>query len=301
MHETLRCPNCEAELMLPASPDAPSVQCPRCRYVVDRSRSRSSTALTADGPGVPTAYAGEAVDLDDHLPRDLRALIRPDPLRGELLAVVAVAIVAIGVLSCALQAYVSLERGTLLASPLLRLPAEGPLNEWRHAWRSHERSAFIAGCIQAVALSLATVFFLGWLYQAAANLKLLQSVGASHTPAMAVVWYLIPFANLYRPYFIMQEIWRGSDPNAIGNSLAWLDVRPARLVCAWWFTLLAAGALALLGWYHDRSDTLIAKGTLAWCASHFALGLAGIQLIFIIVRITDRQRQRYARLYEEHS
>jgi hypothetical protein len=42
------------------------------------------------------------------------------------------------------------------------------------------------------------------------NLDALEAPGERMSPTMAVVWYFIPFANLYLPYRAVKQIWKGT-------------------------------------------------------------------------------------------
>jgi hypothetical protein len=42
------------------------------------------------------------------------------------------------------------------------------------------------------------------------NLNVLEAPGERMSPTMAVVWYFIPFANLYLPYKAVKQIWKGT-------------------------------------------------------------------------------------------
>src|ERR1051325_3280842 len=235
MQETLRCPGCQAELTLTAS-DARSGQCPRCRSVLDLTPAAGNTALTAASP-LPTArYLHTKADLDDDMPDDLRTLVRPDPLTGEWRAILAAFVLTFSVFSYGLQAYHAYERGRWLRQEqhvLFHAPAPFP-------------DTGLAAVVHEAVYWPAMICFLVWLYQASRNLKLLQSAGMSHTPAAAVVSFFVPFMNLYRPYFIMQEIWRGSDARAAGSSLAWLDAPRAGAIRFWWLFFLAAHLIGFI-------------------------------------------------------
>lgn len=50
--------------------------------------------------------------------------------------------------------------------------------------------------------------FLLWIYRVSENLHALSREPLTFTPGWAVGWFFIPFANLYKPYRVMREIWR---------------------------------------------------------------------------------------------
>ncbi|MBI15650.1 MAG: hypothetical protein CL782_05325 [Chloroflexi bacterium] len=57
------------------------------------------------------------------------------------------------------------------------------------------------------------ITFLRWIYQASSNLNALGYVSQRFSPAWAVGWWFIPFMHLFRPYQVMNEIWKSSHPN----------------------------------------------------------------------------------------
>ena len=56
------------------------------------------------------------------------------------------------------------------------------------------------------------VAFLMWIYRTARNLAPLESWGQRFSPAWVVGWWFVPIMGFFRPYQVMAEIWRGSDP-----------------------------------------------------------------------------------------
>ncbi|KTE31910.1 MULTISPECIES: DUF4328 domain-containing protein [unclassified Sphingopyxis] len=55
-----------------------------------------------------------------------------------------------------------------------------------------------------------SVIFCMWTYRAAANIKAAGVLGLTFTPAWAVGWHFVPFANFFRPYQAMRQIWNSS-------------------------------------------------------------------------------------------
>jgi len=313
MYETLRCPDCKAELALPALAKGQTVQCPRCRHTVDPARPLS-TALKTHAPAASPAL-GDGAPLDDHLPADLRTLLRPDPLHGEWLSHVAKALLAVSVLSFLLQigamcslvqlSALEMERESKLLTnvvvadfkdDLVRLRAELELGH--AAWKPIERFANLCDRFTFWSAALA---FLAWLFQTSRNLKTLRAFGASHIPGAAVVSFFVPILNFYRPYVIVQEIWQASEPQAIDSKFAWFDVPASSTIRRWWALFIAGqvvswlSAVLLSSRFWDRVHT----GAWLSCLASLLLAIAGVLLILIVHRITARQRERWDRLYSD--
>jgi len=67
-----------------------------------------------------------------------------------------------------------------------------------------------------------------WIYRASANAHAL-STEMTITPGMAVGWYFIPIANLFKPYQAMREIWMAS--HFRGN---WHGEPSPSILVGWW-------------------------------------------------------------------
>ena len=61
MEETVLCPGCQAQLMLPALPRGQTVQCPRCQRVFEPFRQHGKPSVAA-APKSVVAPAAEALD-----------------------------------------------------------------------------------------------------------------------------------------------------------------------------------------------------------------------------------------------
>ena len=61
------------------------------------------------------------------------------------------------------------------------------------------------------AVFLVCVVLVGrWIYRAHANLRDAGIDGLEFTPGWAVGWYFVPFANLFKPFGAMRELWTAS-------------------------------------------------------------------------------------------
>jgi hypothetical protein len=82
----------------------------------------------------------------------------------------------------------------------------------------------------SVGVWLATaVVFLRWIYLAKANTGALGATQTRFRPGWSIGWYFIPFANLWKPYQAMKELWCASvDPGS------WPGVPVPSLLRLWW-------------------------------------------------------------------
>lgn len=81
-----------------------------------------------------------------------------------------------------------------------------------------------------------SAYFFRWLHQAAINLRALHLPNLNYTPAMAVLWFFIPLANIVVPFFILSEVVRASDPvtDIPGKKIPWhFNPAPGSLIALW--------------------------------------------------------------------
>ena len=88
------------------------------------------------------------------------------------------------------------------------------------------------------------VVFLMWNHRVSRNLQSLGAYGQRFSPAWAVGWWFIPIMFLFRPYQVVAEIERGSEPS---TPRYWKDGPVTPLMPWWWMLWLASlvtGAIA---------------------------------------------------------
>jgi uncharacterized protein DUF4328 len=132
----------------------------------------------------------------------------------------------------------------------------------------HERVGVWVAIAQGACAVLLAAAFLPWLHQVRANLRALGARRLRFRREWTYLGFAVPGLNLYRPYQVVSEIWRGSDP-VTGNPLDWQHLRTSRLVLAWWVLLVAWLSL-------EGISTLLLEVTagLARIQTAHAIGLA---------------------------
>ncbi|MEM7410359.1 MAG: DUF4328 domain-containing protein [Myxococcota bacterium] len=103
---------------------------------------------------------------------------------------------------------------------------------------AHAKAGTILGWAQSLMAVFLAAAFLPWLYRMRANVRSLGAAGMRFRRGWTVLAFLIPGLNCWRPYQVVNEIWRASDPDARAP-LDWQSVPSFRLVLAWWCALLA--------------------------------------------------------------
>lgn len=86
-----------------------------------------------------------------------------------------------------------------------------------------------------------------WIHGAAGNARALRP-SMQLTPGWAVGWFFIPFANLYKPYTVIRDIWDASGGNAAGRSR----------VASWWWLNIIGNIATSIGTRLSKGDTFTA-------------------------------------------
>ena len=299
MDDQWTCPGCQAHLVLPALPAGQTVQCPRCQQTFDPSQQRAPARLAA-ASSKPLRRERETPAEEE--PFAFPQSLRGGSLRGTWAGAAAIGLLVLSVCSFGVQAYLNFELSQLDDLDRgFRLGIQAPEVEQRWA-RWHRLSESANGFHQLIYWPTVLVVLI-WLYKTSRNLSVLQARGVAHTPGNTVVSFLVPGMNLYWPYVIVQEIWRASHPRAIETPLSWADTPRSRLIRVWWFFWIAAVVLQLLAYFKGtRADNGFddpGDAAAIACLSCVCRVVAGVLLMCIIRKITQRQQERYARLYED--
>jgi hypothetical protein len=141
--------------------------------------------------------------------------------------------------------------------------------------------------VSTLLLVLMSISFVTWMQVTRHNLRYLGVKHLKLKPLDAVESCVFPIVNLIKPQMLMQETWKASDPDDIGDENI-ATRKPNLLITFWWASFLMALVLTplLAGFVCGhclRIDRLIGA---------LAAGLA----ILIITKTTRRQQHRLARL-----
>jgi hypothetical protein len=129
------------------------------------------------------------------------------------------------------------------------LPLHDPLNDSRGIDFARSTVA-VFGIISLVGVVTAIVWLV-WQHRAQLNVRALGAANTRYSPAWAVGWWFIPFANIVKPYGAMRELYKASDPEA--GAVDW-DSRPTpKLLWLWWTCYLANIILASVASFATRT------------------------------------------------
>ncbi len=143
--------------------------------------------------------------------------------------------------------------------------------------------------------ALATGFII-WTYAARSNLRALGARRLDYTTEWAVAGWFVPVLNLVRPYQVIAEIWKASDP-ATTEAVAWKKAATPPLLQIWWLVFVAFACLeivvliAALSAGDVPAEFRFARGVsiLADAGAAVAATLA----YFVVTKITDAQDEKW--------
>jgi hypothetical protein len=133
---------------------------------------------------------------------------------------------------------------------------------------------------------MTTIIFGMWIFRASANIRDETELPISDKPGWAVGWYFIPFANWFKPFTAMRQIWNAS----IGNQLE-LDEGNSTLSTWWTFWVIGniTGYISFRMSMSDNANQMLQ----ATQVLDIITGITSIALYFIVVplinTITDGQ------------
>jgi hypothetical protein len=144
---------------------------------------------------------------------------------------------------------------------------------------------------------IAEISFLVWVYIACLNSGSLAR-NTTYTPGWSVASFLIPVMNLFRPYQVLQEIWKVSiNPNF------WPGFRESIFVGVWFFFRLTICVLAVGPFRTPFSDSDVravrALGALIYPATLQANLLLIDVTTFVLITVIVRRQLKWVRQSEQ--
>ena len=166
------------------------------------------------------------------------------------------------------------------------------------AGATSDRRQMFVGIAQIATTLLSGVLTLMWIYRANLGARRQGASGMTFTPGWSVGWYFIPFANLFKPYQAMKEIWKAS-ANPQDYSAAEV---PALLPC-WWTLWIVSNFLGnasfRLTLRADTLDSLLVANVVTLISD--AIDIPLILLFFLIIHRVAAMQAATQREYEEES
>jgi len=145
---------------------------------------------------------------------------------------------------------------------------------------------------QLIITLISAVLFLMWLYRVRGNLPALGIDQTRWTPEWAIAWWFVPVMNVFRPFQIMRETWKATDPEATGED--WRYHPGSSLVCWWWAAFLASNLLNVAGGQFLVFEGY-REGTVLLLAGGLFFILSSVLVMALIHGIERRQTERSAK------
>lgn len=161
------------------------------------------------------------------------------------------------------------------------------------ATANDDRQAAI-GVFYLLLYLITALFFCLWIYRAHKNLPSLNAGDLKYTPGWAVGGFFVPIWNLFRPYQVMQEIWKASDPSVnTYDKLAWKQAPASYFVRFWWALWIIEHFIGRFGFrlafYSNTIEELLTLSWMTLIASSIDI-LAALLAIIVIQSIAKRQQ-----------
>ncbi len=126
-----------------------------------------------------------------------------------------------------------------------------------------------------------------WIFRASKNAAIMDPYPGRIRPGWAVGWYFIPFANLWKPFVAVKEIWNSS------FSPAKSPITPATALVGFWWACHIANNIYVGGLTRKQLQTdnieLFMTLNNAMLASSVMGAIVGILFIKIMRKISERQ------------
>jgi len=146
-----------------------------------------------------------------------------------------------------------------------------------------------------IALLLATgVMFVVWLHRVRVNVRSFGVRRLTYGREWTVLGFFVPALNALRPYQVVREIWKASDPST-GDPLGWKSVATPPLLAFWWGLFVAYFVLEGLGYFTlGVADSLprIQMGHALGLTADACAAVSASFAYFVVVRINEAQEAK---------
>ena len=152
----------------------------------------------------------------------------------------------------------------------------------------------IADTASVVSYLVAAIFFILWIHRAYRNLDAIGGLRRWGAGWAIGVWF-VPILAWFRPLEIVNDVWRGSDPDSPGRPPAG-DERVRPLLTWWWAAFLVSSFVnnfvARLYFHGGTAQSLRSSDRLSIAGD--ALDLVAAVLAVAVVRATTGRQERRA-------
>ena len=160
----------------------------------------------------------------------------------------------------------------------------------------HAQAGDILGGAQILAGALLASAFLPWLFRTRVNVRAFGARRMRFARHWTLLGFFVPLLNVVRPYHVVCEIWKASDPR-VGDPLEWRHQPVSPLVLLWWGTFVGYLGLELLsGLILDLATGLprIELGHALSLIGDLCAAVSASTGYFVVARLTDAQEAKHA-------
>jgi hypothetical protein len=170
---------------------------------------------------------------------------------------------------------------------------------------SNDARQMALGLIHFLLFIAGAIIFVIWFYRVHANLEPLGARHLIYTSGWAAGSWFVPILNLFRPVQIAQEIWRNSDPEAIGPGDRYRDTSGnSTLIGFWWamwiFTNILSNISVRMAWAVNSPESLRSATVMSMVDAAVTIP-AALLAIAVVSAIDSRQMARAEALHLQGS
>ena len=158
---------------------------------------------------------------------------------------------------------------------------------------SNDQRVLVVAIIHFGIIIISSIMVLMWKYKANINCHGFGAQGLRFTPGWAVGWDFVPFMNFFRPYQVMQEIWKASS-----DPVTWQCQSGSTLIRLWWtacvISMLVGNVYSkavMKNLFHDESIRQLEEATSLSIISSGAILVSAVMTIFVILAIDEKQNK----------
>ena len=156
------------------------------------------------------------------------------------------------------------------------------------------------GGLEVMTFLVLSVLFFMWIHRAHRNLPALVARNLRFSPGWAVGWFFVPIMNLIRPYEVIEEIWKASDPNVdISDGSSWQNASTSPVIGLWWVLWLISGFIGhvlfrMSSW--AEPETLDGVMTMCWVmVGYIIFSIVPVVLLILVIRAIDIRQEEKSR------
>ncbi|TWU13557.1 hypothetical protein CA54_23920 [Symmachiella macrocystis] len=157
------------------------------------------------------------------------------------------------------------------------------------------RQLVIFGAAIVVYLMTA-VLFLRWTYLASRNARSLVAEKLEYSPGWAVGWFFVPIVNFWKPYQVMIEIFKASNPNMDDD---WQESSSPPATSRWWtmwvIAIIIGRVSSRMSMRAKTLDDFLASSQVSLVVDVVCVAL-GIAAISLVSSLQTWQTEKYDRI-----